>query len=64
MTAKQWLAIQKAYFNDKPSQYYSQEELTRFDKGTDWQNAVLQTGISQTHELSISGGDEKTRYLI
>lgn len=64
LTAKQWLSIQKEYFNDKPSLYYSQEELAQFDKGTDWQNAVLQTGISQTHELSVSGGDEKTRYLI
>lgn len=64
LIAKQWLAIQKEYFNDKPSLYYSQEELAQFDKGTDWQKAVLQTGISQTHELSISGGDEKTRYLI
>ncbi|SHE43388.1 SusC/RagA family TonB-linked outer membrane protein [Dysgonomonas macrotermitis] len=64
MTAKQWLAVQKEYFNDKPSQYYSQDELAQFGKGTDWQDAVLQTGVSQTHELSISGGDEKTRYLI
>lgn len=64
LTAKQWLAIQKEYFNDKPSQYYSQDELAKFDKGTDWQDAVLQTGISQTHELSISGGDDKSRYLI
>lgn len=64
LNAKQWLSIQKEYFNDKPSLYYTQDELAQFDKGTDWQNAVLQTGISQTHELSISGGDEKTRYLI
>ena len=64
LTAKQWLAIQKEYFNYKPSQYYSQDELAKFDKGTDWQDAVLQTGISQTHELSITGGDEKTRYSL
>jgi TonB-linked SusC/RagA family outer membrane protein len=30
---------------------------------TDWQDAVLQTGVQQTHELSFSGGDERTRYL-
>lgn len=64
LTAKQWLGIQKEYFNDKPSLYYSQDELARFEEGTNWQDAVLQTGISQTHELSISGGDDKTRYLI
>lgn len=64
LTARQWLDIQKEYFNDKPAQYYSPEEIASFDKGTDWQDAVLQTGNSQTHELSISGGDEKGRYLI
>jgi TonB-linked SusC/RagA family outer membrane protein len=64
LTARQWLTIQKDYFNDKPGLYYSPEELARFDKGTDWQSAVLQRGLSQTHELSVSGGDEKTRYLI
>jgi hypothetical protein len=31
---------------------------------TNWQDAVLRTGASQNHQLSISGGDEKTRYLI
>ncbi|MDR1372025.1 MAG: TonB-dependent receptor [Dysgonamonadaceae bacterium] len=30
---------------------------------TDWQSAVLQTGVKQTHEISVSGGDDKTRYL-
>ncbi|MDR2804820.1 MAG: SusC/RagA family TonB-linked outer membrane protein, partial [Dysgonamonadaceae bacterium] len=64
LNAKQWLAIQKEYFNNKPGLYYSAAELAQFDRGTDWQNAVLQTGGSQTHELSVSGGDDKTRYLI
>jgi TonB-linked SusC/RagA family outer membrane protein len=64
LTARQWVDIQKEYFNNKPAQYYSAEELAAFGKGTDWQDAVLQTGILQTHELSVSGGDEKTRYLL
>jgi TonB-linked SusC/RagA family outer membrane protein len=64
LNAKQWLAIQKEYFNNKPGLYYSPDELAQFDKGTDWQNAVLQTGGSQTHELSVSGGDDKMRYLV
>jgi TonB-linked SusC/RagA family outer membrane protein len=64
LTARQWLDIQKTYFNDKPGMYYTAEESAQFDKGVDWQDAVLQTGLSQTHELSISGGNDKTRYLI
>ncbi|MDR3137934.1 MAG: TonB-dependent receptor [Tannerellaceae bacterium] len=32
--------------------------------GSDWQDAALRSGSSQNHQLSISGGDERTRYLI
>jgi TonB-linked SusC/RagA family outer membrane protein len=32
--------------------------------GYDWQEAVFQTGVSQNHDLSFSGGDEKTKYLV
>jgi TonB-linked SusC/RagA family outer membrane protein len=32
--------------------------------GYDWQEAVFQTGVSQSHDLSFSGGDEKTKYLV
>jgi TonB-linked SusC/RagA family outer membrane protein len=32
--------------------------------GTDWQDAALQTGFTQTHQLSVNGGDEKSRYSI
>jgi TonB-linked SusC/RagA family outer membrane protein len=32
--------------------------------GTDWQDAALQTGFTQTHQLSVNGGDDKTRYSV
>ena len=31
---------------------------------TDWQDEVLRTGISHNHNLSISGGNERTNYMI
>jgi len=34
------------------------------DTDTDWQDAVLQTGTRQTHDISISGGDDRTRYAL
>jgi TonB-linked SusC/RagA family outer membrane protein len=42
------------------------EQSAAADKAidTDWQDAVLQTGITQAHEISVSGGDDKTRYLL
>ena len=30
---------------------------------TDWQDEVLRTGISHNHNLSITGGSEKTTYM-
>ncbi|RXK83235.1 SusC/RagA family TonB-linked outer membrane protein [Filimonas effusa] len=30
--------------------------------GTDWQSAIFQTGITQNHQLSFSGGQGKTTY--
>jgi TonB-linked SusC/RagA family outer membrane protein len=62
LNANQWARLQKDYFNNKG--HYTDEEISGLGKGYDWQDAVLQTGISQNHELSISGGDDKTRYLI
>ncbi|MCF6405120.1 TonB-dependent receptor [Chitinophaga filiformis] len=33
-------------------------------KTTDWQDLVFQTGTTQNHQLSVSGGTEKSRYYI
>ena len=32
------------------------------DTDTDWQDEVLRTGFAQNHNLSITGGNDKTRY--
>lgn len=32
-------------------------------KGTDWQDAIFQTGTIQNHQLSFSGGSNKTTYF-
>ena len=36
-----------------------------YDKGgaTDWQDEVLRTGISHNHNVSINGGNAKTKYM-
>lgn len=33
-------------------------------KATDWQDLIFQDGITQSHQLSVSGGTEKSRYYI
>ncbi|MDR1585550.1 MAG: SusC/RagA family TonB-linked outer membrane protein, partial [Prevotellaceae bacterium] len=66
LNATQWLDIHN---NPANGNFYLQTELGSFNSrfeanATDWQNAVLQTGVTQNHEISFSGGDEKTRYSI
>jgi TonB-linked SusC/RagA family outer membrane protein len=43
------------------TEIFDQEDITAFGAGTDWQDAILQTGSAQTHDLSISGGSEATQ---
>ncbi|MDR2122587.1 MAG: TonB-dependent receptor [Flavobacteriaceae bacterium] len=62
LDAGQWARLQKDYFNNKGG--YTDEQIAQLGKGYDWQNAVLQTGLEQTHRLSVSGGDERMRYLL
>ena len=33
-------------------------------KGTDWQDLIFHNGITQNHQLSVSGGTDKSRYYI
>jgi len=59
--------VNEAYTNDGLSPYYDANDLASIAKignGTDWQDEVFQTGISQNYQLSFSGGDEKTQYAI
>jgi len=65
LDAQQWVAFSKKYFNNyagSAPEFGSPEAAAALGKGYDWQDAVLQTGLAQTHQLSVGGGDEKTRY--
>lgn len=64
MNAPQWAEWGKSASLTNGTDYLSDEYLASIGKGADWQDAVLRTGISQTHELSFSGGDKNTRYLL
>lgn len=62
LNAQQWAGLQKEYFLNKPG--YSDQQISELGKGYDWQDAVLRTGTTQNHSVSISGGDEKSQYFI
>ena len=60
MNASQWARYQKDYWSNKGG--YTDEQIAQLGEGTDWQDAVLRDALSQSHELSINGGTEKSRY--
>ncbi len=62
MNATQWTRMQKDYFLNKPG--YSDEQIAQAGRGYDWQDAVLQKGITQNHAITFSGGDEKSNYYL
>ncbi len=47
-----------------PEKILYSNELPQYNAGTttDWQNLVLRTGVQQEHNISISGGSDKTFY--
>lgn len=47
----------------KPA-YYSQAQLDALQGGTDWQAVAFKKAPIQNHQLTFSGGDDKTRYAI
>jgi TonB-dependent starch-binding outer membrane protein SusC len=62
LNATQWARLEKDYFLNKAG--YTDAEIAQLGKGYDWQDAVLQTGISQNHAISLSGGDDKIHYFL
>ena len=42
---------------------FSPEEISSIGKGTDWQDLIFRTGLTQDHTLSFSGGSDNGTYL-
>ena len=55
-----WAQLQKDYFANKGG--YTDAQIASLGRGTDWQDAVLRDAVQQSHELSINGGTQKSRY--
>ncbi|AIZ62546.1 hypothetical protein PK28_00485 [Hymenobacter sp. DG25B] len=41
---------------------FSEEQIARLGKGTDWQSELLRTATVQDHHLSVDGGTARTHY--
>jgi TonB-linked SusC/RagA family outer membrane protein len=57
MNATEWRALKKEI-----NQTHSNTIGTDFGKSTDWFKEIEQTALTQVHNLSLSGGSEKTTY--
>jgi len=53
-----------AYELNDPNPAEEFKDYTILGEGTDWQDAVFQTALMQSHNLSASGGTEKVHYYI
>ena len=63
LDAKQWTEL---YNEIRTGEGRQQDVLPvpAANSGTDWQDEALQSGFTQTHQLSFTGGDEKSRYAV
>lgn len=50
--------------NDNLAPYFTQSDIDGFGEGFDWQDLIFRKAPMQTHNLTVSGGNEKTRYSI
>jgi TonB-linked SusC/RagA family outer membrane protein len=65
LNGSQWASlVNDVNISDGVAKTYSDSAINAFGTGSDWQSAGLRTAPVQNHELSISGGDEKSRYLL
>jgi len=47
-----------------PYQYLTPDQIANLGAGTDWQEAAFQAAPISTHQLTISGSGDRTKYLI
>ena len=54
-------------YNTYRANTFSSDQLSAFQNGTtgtDWQDEIYQTGITQDYKLTFSGGSDKVQYLV
>jgi TonB-linked SusC/RagA family outer membrane protein len=65
LNATEWMQlVNDINESDSKPHTFSDSAINAAGEGSDWQDAALRNGPIQNHEISVSGGDEKSRYLI
>ena len=50
--------------NDKGSPYFTDAQIAAAGTGFDWQDAVYDSAPVKNHNISVQGGNEKTRFVV
>ncbi len=65
LNGSQWASlVDDINVSDGVTPTYTDAQIAAFGKGYDWQSAGIRNAPIQNHEISASGGDEKSKYLI
>jgi TonB-linked SusC/RagA family outer membrane protein len=65
LDASQWASLHNDVLvsaGQAPS--FTADQIASLGKGSDWQSAAFRKAPVQNHELTFSGGDEKSRYAV
>jgi TonB-linked SusC/RagA family outer membrane protein len=64
LNGQQWGSlVNDINVSDGVAKTYSDAQLAALGKGSDWQSAGIRNAPVQNHELSLSGGDDRSKYL-
>src|SRR5690606_25811167 len=69
LNAKEYATLARTFWSrfrngSLVSRAYKEEDIAKMGKGTDWQDAIFQTAPMHSHNLSVRGGNEKTRFAL
>ena len=65
MNAKEYMEFYNIQqMNDKGVAYFTDAQIAAAGKGYDWQDAVYRDASVQNHNISVAGGNEKTRFSV
>ena len=65
LNASQWASlVNDINISDGKPKTFSDSAIVALGSGSDWQSSALRDAPIQNHELSVAGGDDKSRYLI
>jgi TonB-linked SusC/RagA family outer membrane protein len=62
LNGQQWAALNREIGGSLKD--LTDAEIAALGEGYNWQNAALRTAAVQSHQFSLSGGDDKTRYSL